>query len=534
MINAFDECYKLGLDYKENHKISKLYAIRNSFIAFMLEIELNEDALLCFSSVHEALINKKLQTYRLVVENGDLNFNIYEVACVNGFADPLIKLRYKELYSGERLLLYVCSELGDKKIADEFINIRLFKDMEDGERLYEQKSLKIEQLDFALPNPKDYVNKVDFWQHNSCLARYYRIIEYSDEHFELLEKYVEALAKLGQRSITIIASNTPWDGQRRGHKDFSHFNELFETQMSLVYKDGSFLKFDFSVIDRYIKLCEKHGISDEIEVFGLCGAWTEKSLVRAWTKNGFVYLSEGEFECYIKAIYEHFTKMGYIDKTVICADEPCDRERFSREIGKIRSLAPEFRFKGAFDNLKFFDEFGDSLKHVVLSFETAKLRYRELSKLNVIKTWYVCCNPNKPNSFLSSGLLEIRALAYINRLFGMQGVLRWAAWAFTKNPYSSAKFASWPLGDSYFIYPGADGKPVLSLRYFMFRRMMEDIQLLSMLGKDSSLFVENILKIKSPDEIIINENKVKNDIYSLKYSDYEAARLGMIQKIKGL
>ena len=64
--------------------------------------------------------------------------------------------------------------------------------------------------------------------------------------------------------------------------------------------------------------------------------------------------------------------------------------------------------------------------------------------------------------------------------------------------------------------------------------MMEDIQLLSMLGKESSLFVENILKIKSPDEIVINENKVKNDIYSLKYSDYETARLGMIRKIKGL
>lgn len=528
MIQLLDEQYKVGLDNTDKHTISGINAIGNSFVAFQIYIDVDTEALLLFNDCYEQISDKKLPINRLYISSKTMRFDIYKVGTVNGYGDALIGDRFVLLNPQKATVLY-CIAYTNSTVVDDRVDISfLYNEGQSNEHI-EHMSINVYALDFCLPVSQNFHKKLDIWQHNTCIARYYGVDEYSDEHFEIIERFIKALAYLGQKSVSIIASHTPWDGQKRGGADKGFPADLYETQMSYIFKDKKGLKFDFSVIDRYIALCDKYGINEEIEVFGLCGAWTERTLIRAKNEYGYTYLSEEEINIYIRALYEHFKQKGYLLRTVICADEPNDMERMQRELQRIRNIAPDFRFKAALDHPEFADTFAGDLNVIVPSFFTACKRLDVIRKLNITKTWYICCGPNKPNTFISSPLAETRALAYLNEIFEFDGILRWAFTAWSREPYNESRVGAWECGDTYIVYPAKTACPTLSLRYFQIRRMMEDLQLLSMVDKNK--FAGRIWHNTSPDKFEIDEWTVLGDLHTMSYQDFECVRYDMINDI---
>lgn len=529
MLKLLDENYKQGLSDEKEHALTEISVVGNSFAAFQLRIVSSSDALLLTGDCHEELSDRKLPVWRLRLSAEGYDFQVFQVGLINGVADPLLRKRCCILEEGKPLILFCVAQTGAAPV-DSMVSI-LLKQEGIGETRIQQAQIPIKALEYDLPSPRAYVKKIDLWQHNTCIARYYDVEEYSNAHFSLMKGYLEALAWLGQKSVSIIAAHTPWDGQRRGGADQGFPADLFESQMPRIQKTDSGLVFDFSVIDRYIALCESLGIDGEYEVFGLCGAWTSRTVLRAWAGDGFVDLQENEVEQYIAALYAHFEQAGYLDKTVICADEPQDPVLFRKELDRIRRFAPGFRFKAALDHPEFADEFAGELSVIVPSFFTACWRLDKLRAMNLQKTWYICCGPNKPNTFINSHLAETRALAYLNEIFGFDGILRWAFTAWPRAPYQEARVGRWEPGDTYLVYPGKDGLPVLSLRYYQLRRMMEDLQLLSMLPMPDS-HIRRIWHNDKPETFEMKEWTVTGDLFALAYAEYEAVRRDMIEEIK--
>jgi hypothetical protein len=87
-------------------------------------------------------------------------------------------------------------------------------------------------------------------------------------------------------------------------------------------------------------------------------------------------------------------------------------------------------------------------------------------------TYYVCCNPAKPNNFVFSPPVEGRWISWYAAACGYNGFLRWAYDAWPEDPVLDARFGSWPAGDCYLVYPGANS----CIRYEKLREGIADYE----------------------------------------------------------
>jgi hypothetical protein len=111
------------------------------------------------------------------------------------------------------------------------------------------------------------------------------------------------------------------------------------------------------------------------------------------------------------------------------------------------------------------------------------------------------------------------------------GFVRWNYTVWPEKPREKMSYHDWPAGDTNFVYPANDGRPILTLRYMSLKRGIEDYELISMLREkrqDAEEVLENVWKKIFRFEDFRDfhkhvEGKPEN-IYSLDYKDYLEAR----------
>lgn len=104
--------------------------------------------------------------------------------------------------------------------------------MTEDERLFASLPFEFDIYDYAIPQGRDRKFCLDLWQHSANIARYHEVGLFSDEHFALLENYVKSLAELGQRAVTLVASDGPWCSQK-AYNHVTGQSDLFEYAMFL-------------------------------------------------------------------------------------------------------------------------------------------------------------------------------------------------------------------------------------------------------------------------------------------------------------
>ena len=360
-------------------------------------------------------------------------------------------------------------------------------------------AVKLDVLPRTLPDRRDRRFFLDLWQHNTGVARAHHVPLWSDAHFAVIERYVESLAALGQKSVAVIASDCPWSGQwchyeRRADAD------LYESSMIRTVRraDGG-VECDYTVMQRYIDLCAEYGIDEEITVFGLVNVWCD-------TGGGFGPLADGhpegakipcfdeatgrtgylrsadEIDRFVALLEEYFVKTGQIGRVDLIADEPADVERYTASIDRIARVAPRFKLKAALNHAEFIGRFGDRVDCFVPSLECLS---REFDKLNEYRAampdkrflWYVCNQPKHPNTFLASDPCETLAIGALTVLLGLDGFLRWGYTVWCRDPVADNRYFNWPAGDLNFVYPARDGGVMLSLRYMLLKRAVDIAEL---------------------------------------------------------
>ncbi|WP_135546884.1 DUF4091 domain-containing protein [Paenibacillus cymbidii] len=419
----------------------------------------------------------------------------------------------------------------------------LFED----ETLLKVLTFALEVKHHTLPEPGDYRFYLDLWQHSSNIARKYDVALWTDEHFRILDAYLASLGQLGQKAATVIVSECPWSGQFT-HRDREP-SDLFEYSIVGVVKskEGGFA-YDFDALDRYIELAEKHGIREEIEVFGLLNIWQDPVAgygaivegspdgvrVRYYDEADAAYKfirSQEDLTAYVSALERHFVERGWIDRVRIIADEPSDTVLFARRLEALRDMAPKFKYKVAINHVEFIREQVEGMYDYVPILTGAASEHERLEELRPTIAgkllYYVCCHPDRPNTFIDSPALESRLIAWLAERLGFDGFLRWNYTVWPDDPLRTVSYRSphWKAGDTNFVYPGRTGKPLLSLRYKWLQRGIRDFEIMQQLKDEGKAelvkaSLNRVFEGRSTAELtgLLKESQTA---YSLQADDYD-------------
>jgi hypothetical protein len=427
--------------------------------------------------------------------------------------------------------------------------VRLFTHtLFEDERLAGECTFSLSVKDYLLPEPQDYKFYLDLWQHNSNIARKYQVSLWSDEHFAILDRYLHSLAQLGQKAVTVVVSEIPWSGQY-SHRDREP-SDLFEYSMVRIIRgvDGRF-EYDFSAMDRYVMLAEQHGISAEIEVFGLLNIWQDPDAgygsviedypdgvrIRYYDKGSgtFRFIRKREdFDAYVRALETHFIEKGWIERVRVLADEPKDFEVFQERLAALQETAPSFRYKVAIHHAEFIDKKLAGIHDYVPILNCVSAEYSQLMELKAQipgkLLYYVCCYPEFPNTFISSPALESRVIPWLVEKLQLDGFLRWSYTVWPERPLEKLSYRSpsWKAGDMNLVYPGVTGKPLLSLRYKWLQRGIRDYELMQLLKQSGQASrVESVLnrvfRFRDASDLSPESKKNNTDLYSLEAADYD-------------
>jgi len=429
----------------------------------------------------------------------------------------------------------------------------------EDEELFWQGTIRLLVADVTLPNVADWSYHLDLWQHCTSIARYHRVPLWSDAHFALIDRYYASLAQLGQKAVTVIATEIPWSGQRC-FRDRAYPSYLFEHAIIDVSRDEmGRLQFDYHKMDRLLALAARHGIDKEIEILGLLNIWTDETFgfgkvapaapdalrVRCCdqTTGAITYLrTADELSGFIRALHDHLEEQGLLDRVRITADEPGDLGAFKERLAFVRAAAPGFKVKVAINHFEFMEdappEIVDAVPVLPLACRdpalTAELTERVHARGGRM-LWYVCCWPPIPNTFVHSPLVEGQLHGWLTFYLKLDGFLRWNFCLWPAEPWKRVSWRApdWSAGDMFFVLPGKDGAPVETLRYEALRTAAQDYELLKLAeralpaGEAEAVFEKAFAHILRADAIrdFANVGTARpEELYSLNPQDYQTAR----------
>ena len=125
-------------------------------------------------------------------------------------------------------------------------------------------SINIKVIDAALPKQEICVTQ---WFHTDCLATYYEVDVFSERHWEIIEAFAKTAVKNGINMLLTPIHTPPLDTAVDG--------ERLTTQLVKITKRGEEYSFDFSLLDRWIDMCNRVGIK-YFEIAHLFTQWGAK------------------------------------------------------------------------------------------------------------------------------------------------------------------------------------------------------------------------------------------------------------------
>lgn len=385
------------------------------------------------------------------------------------------------------------------------------------------EAIEIEIANVDLPDVHDWSFFVSIWMNPGAIARWYKVDVWSEEHFNRMRPYIQDLATHGQKTVIAPICAKPWKEQ------------TYTAYPSTVAwkRRGDEYEFDFSVFDKYVELHQEYGIDEAIHCYSLAqgpGAidfsYIEYvDLDTGETKSITPKVGDPEYvkawSAFLFAFREHLKLKGWMDKVYLGLDEKTP-EVMQALFKFIEEYAADFRTSLAgnidedmqprFDDLSYaptFNEQGviDSVPPERAAMGVADLLSPEICAISgkcpdkVITTFYVCCGPEFPNTFIFSPLVESRMMGFLALQGGYDGFLRWAYNDWTEKPYEHPEWSfpggEFPTGDVFFVYPGENG-PVSSLRWEQLREGVYDYEL-AMIASTN---------IRLPDEIVDYEQAI--------------------------
>ena len=369
--------------------------------------------------------------------------------------------------------------------------------------VYSCGMMNIRVVDRVLPPAKEWKYFLDLWQHPWAVSRYHDVKPFSKKHYAKMRPVYELLASAGQKTITTTILPEAWDHQ---------CYDAYGTMIGRVKREDGTWQFDYSVFDEYVEFCRGCGLGPAICCYTLCpwGYVVRWQNAKGETESCVAKPGTKEFEDYwgvfLQAFATHLKQKGWFEQTYISMDERSVED--VKLIGEfVQKHAPGLRISMAGNQLP--SQYGVTIDDfcMILSDKINADYLKEAAERRakgMVTTYYVCCWPLYPNTFMSSGPGEAFWLGAYPAMIGLDGFLRWAWNSWPKDPKKDATYWAWTAGDTFLCYP--DGEP--SWRFMELRNGIAAAEKVRLL-KEQGLFKEELAKVAAlykQDEATANKS----------------------------
>lgn len=407
------------------------------------------------------------------------------------YPDPLYPHRGEwSLAAGQWRCLWLAVEVPPNAPEGEFpVTVKLFR-TDPPKDLLAELTFHLRVIPATLPAQTLLHTE---WFHVDCLASYYGVPIFSEEHWMLMKAYMENAAHYGVNLLLTPVFTPPLDTAVGGERP--------TVQLVDVMRDAGDYHFDFKRLDRYMALAESCGIQ-RFEISHLFTQWgasaapkimgTENGKVRqlfGWETDAGSPEYGGFLRAFLRALKAHLTAAGRLERCWFhLSDEPgkdmVDSYRRAKE-----SVWEELKDCQVIDALSDYSYYEQGLiRQPIPSVDEVEA----FLERGFSHPWtYYCCGQgiDVSNRFMAMPSCRNRILGWQLYKYRIEGFLQWGFnfWYShlsrrTVNPYlETGALDAFPAGDAYLVYPGEDGKPVPSLREVVFYEALQDMRALQLL-----------------------------------------------------
>ena len=393
--------------------------------------------------------------------------------------------------------LWITVELPENVEAGKYdIKIKLYKDEEE----LSSNKLTLTVIDAVLPE-QTLINTE--WFHADCIADYFNVPVFSEEHWNYIESFMEAFLKCGNNMILTPVFTPPLDTDIGG--------ERTTVQLVDVKKENGAYSFNFDKFRRWVELAKKVGIKyfEISHLFSQWGAFAAPKVmaeVDGEYKRIFGWETEAAGEEYstflhtfLPELIKVIEELGIKDVTVFhVSDEPSEEqvESYAKAKNVVAEILKDFTIIDALSDYEFFEK--GFIKQPI----PATSSIEEFIEKGFENRWtYYCCGQGEDlsNRFFGMPLSATRILGTQLYIHEIKGFLQWGF-----NFYNSAKSlrhispyevtdadCAFPSGDSFLVYPYDNGA-IMSVRGEVIFESLQDMRAMQLL--ESLVGREKILK----------------------------------------
>lgn len=360
--------------------------------------------------------------------------------------------------------------------------------------------LKVEE--FALP-PQQLLRLE--WFHSDCLAAYYGVPCWGEEHWRIVEAFLRNAVRHGINCIYTPLWTPPLDTGLGGERPTCQL-------LDVEYSPASGYRFDLSRLERYLDLgiacgAERFAMSHFFTQWG--AKFTPKIVVREGAREvkrfgWHVKATDPAYREFLAALMPELLALlrrKGLEKRCFfsISDEPhleqVDDYRAAVEV--VKPLLEGFPTLEALSSFEFFQK-------GLVENPVPSNSHIEPFVGHVRELWtYYCCGQEfrVPNRFIAMPSRRNRIMGILAYVYDLTGFLQWG-FNFYFSQYSRkvlAPFAStdsdgaFPAGDPFLVYPGRGGKPLDSIRHEVFYDGLQDLRALRLL--ESKIGREAVLEL---------------------------------------
>lgn len=356
-----------------------------------------------------------------------------------------------------------------------------------GEELLERFAVVLHVLDKALPPQTLYHTE---WFHADCLADYYHVKVFSEEHWKIIENFIAGAAAHSVNMLLTPVFTPPLDTFEGG--------ERTPIQLVDIVWDGKEYRFDFSRLRRWVMICREHRIT-EIEVAHLFTQWGANCAPNIWvnTPDGpekrFGWHTPavgGEYTVFLRAFLPELKLeldrlVGLSHVWFHISDEPSvqDKQSYLAAKASVEDFLSGCHIIDALSDYSFYRE--EIVKQPVVSCD----HLQTFADHHVSGLWTYYCTAQAlqvPNRFIAMPSTRNRVLGVLLYLYEISGFLHWGFNFYnvrgSLHPIEPFRVTdaglAFPSGDAFLVYPGENGEAWESIRGEVLKEALQDLRLL--------------------------------------------------------
>ena len=498
--SSMEKCF-LDSSIADYPELSHLSALKNERVSFqLLYTDDTVDAAIPYRASSYNLqiegIDKSLFLVRRVEsvpvtvpslnEGGDGNF----LRTAPGlYPDPLLPLHKGGIFVMRHQLqaLWIEIDLCDRLPAGEYtVTLKLA----DGQKtVHAENSLTLTVINALLPEQEMILTQ---WFHADCLANYYNVEPWSEEHWRIVESFAATASKNGINMLLTPVHTPPLDT--------AVGKERKTVQLVDVFVENGEYSFSFDKLDRWIEMCNRVGI----RYFEIAHLFTQWGAQRAPKIEAYV---EGEYKrifgwetdsaseeytrylrAFLTAFLAHMRARGDDKRCYFhMSDEPnkLHLDRYRAVKASVADILEGYPIMDALSNLEFYQ---DGLVELPIP---STDHIEPFIEAGVTGLWtYYCCSQGVgvSNRFIAMPLWRTRSIGLQFYKFNIVGFLHWgynfynaALSRNTINPFvDTCAGHMFPGGDAFSVYPAQDGSAIESIRILSFYEALQDVRALKL------------------------------------------------------